>query len=177
MAAEFLSAAVPSQQRERDTARAFHPLSTSWSIGVRGSGGVVALPGGDGIPLGPRLFGGGSHGMRGYGRSQLSPLACDSMTTECSAVGGRSLVESSVELRLLPFRKLYGAALFVDAGAAGAGMNAFDNGISVAGGVGARIRSWYLPIGFDVSYGFVKENVVASELDRLLVFFRIGEAF
>lgn len=157
-------------------ARAFRPLSKSWSVGVRGSGGVVALPGGDGIPLGPRLFGGGSHGMRGYGRSQLSPLACDSMS-ECTAVGGRSLVESSVELRLLPFRKLYGAALFVDAGAAGSGMNAFENGISVAGGVGARIRSWYLPIGFDVSYGFVKQNVVASELDRLLVFFRIGEAF
>ena len=114
--------------------------------------------------------------MRGFARDQLSPQACDAKG-ECQAVGGRSLVESSVELRLLPFRKLYGAALFVDAGAAGASMNAFERGISVAGGLGARIRSWYLPIGFDVSYGFVRENKVASDLDRLLVFFRIGEAF
>ncbi len=157
-------------------ARAFLPLSKAWSIGVRGSAGIVLLPGDDGVPLGPRLFGGGAHGMRGYGRDRLSPSACDAMG-ECSLVGGRSLVESSAELRLLPFRKLYGAAVFVDAGAAGAGTNAFENGISVAAGLGARIRSWYLPVGIDVSYGVVRENEVAGDLDRLLVFFRIGEAF
>jgi outer membrane translocation and assembly module TamA len=96
---------------------------------------------------------------------------------ECALVGGRSLVESSVELRLLPFRKLYGAALFVDAGSAGAGTNAFEDGISVATGLGARIRTWYLPIGIDVSYAVVRETTTALEWDRFLVFFRIGEAF
>jgi translocation and assembly module TamA len=135
------------------------------------------MVGSSGLPLGPRLFGGGSHGMRGFGRDQLSPEVCDPMTGDCAVVGGRSLVESSVELRLLPFRKLYGAALFVDAGAAGAGVNAFENGISIATGVGARIRTWYLPVGFDVSYRVVDENEVGGALDRLLVFFRIGEAF
>jgi outer membrane translocation and assembly module TamA len=138
---------------------------------------MVGLAGAEGIPLGPRLFGGGAHGMRGYGRDRLSPTVCDSMTNECAIVGGRSLAESSVELRLLPFRKLYGAALFVDAGGAGAGTNAFENGISVATGIGARIRSWYLPVGIDFSYRVVEENRVASDFDRLLVFFRIGEAF
>lgn len=157
-------------------ARAFHPLDSKWSIGVRGSAGIVPMVGAEGLPLGPRLFGGGSHGMRGYGRDQLSPTACDAIG-ECVVVGGRSLVESSVELRLLPFRKLYGAALFVDAGAAGAGTNAFENGISIATGVGARIRTWYLPVGFDVSYRVVEDNQVGGDLDRLLVFFRIGEAF
>ncbi len=158
-------------------ARAFRPLNAKWSIGVRGSAGIVPVVGSTGLPLGPRLFGGGSHGMRGYGRDQLSPEACDALTGDCAVVGGRSLVESSVELRLLPFRKLYGAALFVDAGAAGAGVNAFENGISIATGVGARIRTWYLPVGFDVSYRIVEDNEVGSAFDRLLVFFRIGEAF
>lgn len=158
-------------------ARAFRPLNSKWSIGVRGSAGIVPVVGAGGLPLGPRLFGGGSHGMRGYGRDQLSPEVCDAMTGDCAVVGGRSLVESSVELRLLPFRKLYGAALFVDAGAAGAGVNAFDHGISIATGVGARIRSWYLPVGFDVSYRVVEDNQLGGALDRLLVFFRIGEAF
>lgn len=158
-------------------ARAFRPLSAKWSIGVRGSAGIVPVVGSTGLPLGPRLFGGGSHGMRGYGRDQLSPEVCDAMTGDCAAVGGRSLVESSVELRLLPFRKLYGAAVFVDAGAAGAGVNAFEDGISIATGVGARIRTWYLPIGIDVSYRIVEDNQVGSAFDRLLVFFRIGEAF
>ena len=158
-------------------ARAFRPLNRKWSIGVRGSAGIVPMVGSSGLPLGPRLFGGGSHGMRGFGRDQLAPTVTDPMTGETSVVGGRSLVESSVELRLLPFRKLYGAALFVDAGAAGAGVNAFENGISVATGIGARIRTWYLPVGFDVSYRVVEDNEVGGELDRLLVFFRIGEAF
>lgn len=159
-------------------ARAFRPLSSKLSIGARVSGGVVSLPGADGIPLGPRLFGGGSYGMRGFGRDRLSPVACATGAMTCDVfVGGRSLVESSVELRLLPFRKLYGAAVFVDAGAAGAGTNAFENGISVATGLGARIRSWYLPIAIDVAYRVVEENRTAAELDRLLVFFRVGEAF
>lgn len=157
-------------------ARAFKPLNAKWSIGVRGSAGIVPVVGSSGLPLGPRLFGGGSHGMRGYGRDQLSPEVCDAMN-ECAVVGGRSLVESSVELRLLPFRKLYGAAMFVDAGAAGAGVNAFENGISIAAGVGARIRTWYLPIGFDLSYRIVEDNSAGAAFDRLLVFFRIGEAF
>ncbi len=158
-------------------ARAFHPLNAKWSIGVRGSAGIVPVVGATGLPLGPRLFGGGSHGMRGYGRDQLSPEVCDAMTGDCVVVGGRSLVESSVELRLLPFRKLYGAAVFVDAGAAGAGVNAFDNGISIATGIGVRIRTWYLPVGIDLAYRVVEDNEVGSSFDRLLVFFRIGEAF
>jgi outer membrane translocation and assembly module TamA len=155
--------------------RAYVPLNASWSIGLRGSAAGVLMPGDDGVPLGPRLFGGGAHGMRGYGRDRLSPEAC--IADQCALVGGRSLVEASAELRLLPFRKQYGAAVFVDAGAAGAKANPFDDGIAIAPGIGARIRSWYLPIGFDVSYAVVRENTVAREWDRLLVFFRIGEAF
>src|SRR5204862_4965461 len=74
-------------------ARAFHPLNSKWSVGVRGSAGLVMLPGDEGIPLGPRLFGGGAHGMRGFGRDRLSPTACNAMTNECAVLGGRSLVE------------------------------------------------------------------------------------
>jgi outer membrane protein assembly factor BamA len=156
-------------------ARMFFPFSRSWSIGLRGSGSVVTLVGDEGLPLGPRLFGGGSYGMRGYSRDHLSPEACDAMG-ECDPVGGRSLVESSAELRFLPFRKQYGATLFVDAGASGA-TTKLDDGLSVATGLGARIRSWYVPIGVDVSYAFVRKDEVAREWDRFLVFFRIGEAF
>jgi len=67
--------------------------------------------------------------------------------------------------------------VFVDAGAAGAGVNAFEDGISIATGIGARIRTWYLPIGFDLSYRVVEDNQVGAAFGRLLVFFRIGEAF
>ena len=157
-------------------ARGFVPLGASWSVGARTSAGVVLLPGDNGVPLGPRLFGGGSYGMRGYGRNQLSPAACSDAMCDV-LVGGLSLVESSVEVRYLPFRKLYGAAAFVDAGGVGAGTNAFENGVSAAVGLGARIRSWYLPIALDFSYRVVEDNRFGGGIDRLLVFFRIGEAF
>ncbi len=159
-------------------ARGFVPLNRSWSFAARASAGVVTLGGDNGIPLGPRLFGGGAYGMRGFARDHLSPAACADMTTACDVlVGGRSLVESSAELRFLPFRKLYGASVFADAGAAGARTNPFASGVSAAVGLGGRIRTWYLPIALDVSYRVVEQNTVGAAFGRLLVFARIGEAF
>ena len=159
-------------------ARGFVPLGAAWSVGARASGGVVLFPGDNGVPLGPRLFGGGSYGMRGFGRNQLSPAACQDPAMPCDVlVGGLSLVESSLELRYLPFRKLYGATAFVDAGGVGARTNPFASGLSAAVGLGARIRTWYLPIALDFSYRVLEENRVGGGIDRFLVFFRIGEAF
>jgi outer membrane translocation and assembly module TamA len=159
-------------------ARGFIPLSVDWSVGARVTAGVVGLGGDSGIPLGPRLFGGGAYGMRGFARDHLSPAACADMSTTCDVlVGGRSLVESSLELRFLPFRKLYGAAMFADVGAAGPALNPVAPGISAALGVGVRARTWYLPVAIDLGYRLVERNEVGAALDRLLVFFRVGEAF
>jgi translocation and assembly module TamA len=124
------------------------------------------------VPFGPRLFGGGAFGMRGFGRDRLSP------TVDDVEVGGRSLVEASVELRLLPFRKFYGATVFVDAGAAGAGLDPTEDGVSAAIGLGARLRSWYLPIAVDLGYRALDHDDLGPPvLDRLMVLLRIGEAF
>lgn len=158
--------------------RGFVPLSNNWSIGARATAGAVALSTDAGVPLGPRLFGGGAYGMRGFARDRLSPAACADMSTECDVlVGGRSLVETSLEVRFLPFRKMYGAALFADAGAAGAKLNPVASGVSAAFGLGVRARTWYLPIAVDVGYRIVERNEVGAAFDRLLVFFRVGEAF
>ncbi|MEP6863160.1 MAG: BamA/TamA family outer membrane protein [Deltaproteobacteria bacterium] len=152
-------------------ARAFVPVGDAWSLGLRASGGWVGLGGDGGIPLGPRLFGGGAYGMRGFGRDQLSPAV------GAVLVGGRSLVESTAELRWLPFRKQVGAAAFVDAGQAGAGANPFADGISVAAGAGFRLRLWYLPIALDLAYRLIDSNHAGLAWNRVLAFVRVGEAF
>jgi hypothetical protein len=162
--------------------RGFLPLSPSWSLGARASAGEVVAAGSSGVPFGARLFGGGPFGMRGFGRDHLSPTVCsDATATMCDTVyvGGRSLVESSLELRFLPFRQFYGAAVFVDAGAAGVGLNPTADSVSAAVGVGARLRSWYVPVALDLSYRGLDHGELAapSGLDRLLVLLRIGEAF
>jgi outer membrane translocation and assembly module TamA len=162
-------------------ARLIHHLGNvagPWSLALRGSGGVVVAAGDSGVPLGARLFGGGAYGFRGFGRDQLSPSACV-VATACQSVlvGGRSLFESSAELRFLPFRKQYGLATFVDAGAAGAGVNAFADGVSIAYGVGARVRLWYLPIALDLAYRVVDKDDAGLAWGRVLGFVRVGEAF
>lgn len=152
-------------------ARGFVSLSRAWSLGLRASGGWVGLAGDGGIPLGPRLFGGGAYGMRGFGRDRLSPNVGGVL------VGGRSLVESSIELRWLPFRKQVGAATFVDVGEAGAGANPFEAGVAVAAGAGFRLRLWYVPIALDLAYRIVDTTGTSLAWDRVLGFVRVGEAF
>lgn len=166
-------------------ARKLFPVTPALSLGLRASAAWVLLAGEDGLPLGPRLFGGGAFGMRGFGRQELSPRA------DCTAppgrplpcrdipVGGESLFESTAELRWLPPRKPYGAATFVDFGGAGAEANPFEEGVALALGVGLRVRLWYLPISFDVAYRLLNESEIEKpdSFDPFLAFVRIGEAF
>jgi hypothetical protein len=167
-------------------ARGFLPLGPSLSVGARAGAGWAFLGGDEGIPLGPRLFGGGSYGMRGFGRHYLSPLAPRCLATGGGAplvcqgtpVGGLSLFEGTLEGRFLPPQKPYGAVVFADVGGAGINYNPFDQGVSLALGLGLRLRFWYLPAAVDVSYRLLRENEVqVPEDDPFLVFFRLGEAF
>lgn len=152
-------------------ARGFLPIGGPFSIGLRASGGWVGGANERGIPLGPRLFGGGAYGLRGFGRDRLSPRVGEVY------VGARSLVESSMELRWLPYRKQVGAAAFVDLGETGTGDNPFASGIALAAGAGLRIRLWYLPVAIDVAYRILDESHAGAAWDRLLAFVRVGEAF
>ncbi len=165
-------------------ARAFVPLSNSFSVAGRASAGWVFGYDDRGVPLGPRLFGGGAFGMRGYGRDRLSPIATtcapgaqvnDPPVCRNELTGGLSLAEASLELRYLPPLKQAGFTIFVDAGGAGARANPFAEGLAVAAGLGPRLRLWYVPLSVDISYRFVEAGRLTER--GLLVFARIGEAF
>jgi outer membrane protein assembly factor BamA len=167
-------------------ARGFLPLSESLSLGARANANWVLLGDDNGVPLGPRLFGGGAFSHRGFGRHQLSPDAPSCHRNEAGAlqvcqgtpVGGLSLMEASLEGRWLPKLKPYGAVVFGDLGGAGAEANPFDTGVSLAAGLGLRLRFWYLPAAFDFSYRILEDNEVQEPADEPFgVFFRLGEAF
>lgn len=162
-------------------ARGFLPLSENVSIGVRGAYSVVLGVGDDGVPLGGRLFGGGAFGMRGYGRDQLSPEVACAPGADCDSelVGGLSLLESSLELRFLPFRKFVGAVGFIDFGGAGQARDPLADGANLAVGLGPRLRLWYVPIALDAAYRLIGNGELesAGSWDPYLVFLRIGEAF
>lgn len=160
--------------------RGFIPLTASLSIGLRAYGEWSLLAEGDGIPLGERLFGGGNYGFRGFGYQRLSPAVLRCFEDFCREiqVGGRSLVESSAEVRFLPPQKQYGAIVFFDLGGAGGDLNPFPHGPSLAAGLGLRLRLWYLPAAVDVAYRILDDGAVQGLDERPFhVFFRIGEAF
>lgn len=163
-------------------ARVFVPLGENASLALRSTFGFVTLAGDTGVPPGARLFGGGAWGMRGFGRDRLSPAAlCDPAANECDdeLTGALSLMESQLELRFLPFRKTFGFAGFVDAGAAGPDLDPFEDGTSLAAGLGPRLRLWYVPIALDFSYRFMHASELENgkPFDPYFVFVRIGEAF
>ncbi len=154
-------------------ARAYVGITTSFSLALRASGGWVFGWDDSGVPLGPRLFGGGPFGFRGTGRDRLSPVAPGVDRPE--VVGGLSLTELTAELRYLPALKQAGFAVFVDAGGAGRRANPFATGVNVAAGIGPRLRLWYVPLAVDLATQIVKDGEVGEQ--RFLVLARIGEAF
>jgi outer membrane protein assembly factor BamA len=167
-------------------ARGFLPLGTSFALGARASAGWAFGDDGQGIPLGPRQFGGGAWGFRGFGRNELSPIAPRCLADDAGALrvcqgmhaGGLSLFEGSIEARWLPPLKPYGLVLWGDLGGAGAEHNPFETAPSVAAGLGLRLRFWYLPAAFDFGYRILREGEIEEpEDDPFLVFFRLGEAF
>ncbi len=174
--AEYAPGALGSEHqwlRLAGDARLFVPVGTLGSVAGRVSGSWVGAAGAAGLPLQSRIFGGGSYGFRGRGRQQFSPQV------NGLHVGGTSIVETSLELRQLPFQKLGGWIAFLDIGGVSSENNPFADGVSSAIGVGGRARLFYIPIALDLSYRFLDNSEALSPLawDPWSLFLRLGESF
>ena len=80
------------------------------TLALRGSVGVLSGASRDALPADERFYAGGGGSIRGIGFELAGPLDDDD-----KPLGGRSVVEGSIELRTR-WRNNFGAALFVDAG-------------------------------------------------------------
>lgn len=108
------------------------------TFAMRFSVGSIAGQTGENIPSDIRFYGGGSGSVRGYGYKNLGPRL------NGQPIGGSSIIESSLELRLR-FTETIGGAVFLDAG------NSFAEQIPQFGGklyygAGAGVR-YYSPLG------------------------------
>lgn len=138
-----------------------------FTLALRGMiGGIYSKDSTGFVPVEDRFYSGGSNSIRGWGRSQLGPKRDTG-----SPLGGKSIVEMSVELRRRLFWQLDGA-VFMDAG--NVWQNSYYyrmNDLAYSAGVGLRYKTPIGPIRFDVSMP------IANEKKKLQFFLSVGQAF
>lgn len=104
------------------------------------------------VPPNRRFFAGGGGSVRGFAYRSLSP------TINGRPIGGRSLLEGSLEARIRVTDTI-GVVPFIDAGAAFAeSYPDFNEDIRVAAGLGLRYYTGIGPIRLDVALPLKKEN-------------------
>jgi outer membrane translocation and assembly module TamA len=137
--------------------------------------GTIAGADSSKIPFFKRYFLGGSTSLRGWGRYEVSPLSGSGLP-----IGGRSMLESSTELRFRLTQKLNGVA-FIDAGNVWVGDWQIGGDLRYTVGPGLRYDT---PIGpvrgdFGVQLNPIPGLLINGkpELRKWRVHFSIGQAF
>jgi translocation and assembly module TamA len=122
----------------------------------------------DNVPADERFYAGGGGSVRGFGFQLAGELDQDG-----NPVGGRSLLELSLELRTR-FTETIGAAAFVDSGAAfEASFPDFSETMRVGVGTGLRYLSPIGPLRFDVAVPVNRRG----EDDSFQIYVSLGQAF
>jgi translocation and assembly module TamA len=137
-------------------------------LAVRGRLGSITGAPRDSIPANRRFYAGGGGSVRGIPFQAASPLDDND-----DPVGGRSLLEGSVELRY-NITETIGVVGFVDAGRAfEASFPDFDEPLVVGAGLGARYFTPIGPLRFDVAVPVDRRDVD----DAFQVYVSLGQAF
>jgi outer membrane protein assembly complex protein YaeT len=148
---------------------AYYPVAEKTVIASRLKLGFAEpFDGSKEIPLFERFYSGGSASVRGYRRHRLGPLV-----GKDDPVGGRSLIEGSLELRQ-KFSETIGGVVFLDFGQVS--LRSFDvpvDDLRFAAGFGIRYATPVGPLGLDIGFPFRPPKGERS----WQVHFNIGQAF
>ena len=167
-------------------------ISTYWALdedgryilaGKLGVGSIVGPTTTEDVPANRRFFAGGGGSIRGFGYQSASPY-CDfyripkpPKALDCHTdqpIGGRSLLETSVEARI-KITDTIGVVPFVDAGAAfDSAYPNFSESIRVGAGLGLRYYTAIGPIRLDVATPVVGRT---SNDPRVAFYVSIGQSF
>lgn len=166
-------------------------VSTYWKFddagryvlaGKIGVGSIIGPSAIEDVPANRRFFAGGGGSIRGFAYQNASPKCDSSLPTpkkalDCKndqAVGGRSLLETSVEMRI-KVTDTIGIVPFVDAGAAfDKTYPGFGETIRVGAGIGLRYYTAIGPIRFDVATPVMGKD----KNDPLVAFYvSVGQSF
>jgi outer membrane protein insertion porin family len=150
-----------------------------WVLAGKLLPGVIFGYGGenDRVPLFQRLFAGGANSVRGYERRQLGPKddpKSFGQDRDPEPIGGRALLEASVEMRF-PLRGSLSGAVFVDAGNVWSDPDQMSlSDLKYAPGAGVRYRTPVGPIRLDVAR---RTSTDEGFLPKWVFHISIGSAF
>jgi translocation and assembly module TamA len=123
----------------------------------------------DAVPATERFFAGGGGSIRGYGYQLAGPLDAQN-----DPLGGRSFIETSVELRM-QLTEEYGLVTFIDGGNAyDSALPDFAGGMRFGAGLGFRYYTSFGPLRADIAIPLDKLPGVD---DPYQLYFSIGQAF
>jgi translocation and assembly module TamA len=166
---EFLGSSVPITVA-RGTASGYFSLDEESRYVLAGRLGLGSIVGADleDIPANRRFFAGGGGSVRGFGYRTLSPKFMD------EPIGGRSLLEASLEARI-KITDTIGIVPFIDAGTAfESSYPDFDDSIRVSAGLGLRYYTAIGPIRLDVAKPIRREP---GDDRSFAIYVGIGQAF
>lgn len=130
--------------------RGYFPFSEDIILAGRLRGGLLTGANAKEVPADQRFFAGGGGSVRGYEYQSITPPLLNIETGEEEPFGGRSLLETSVELRWRRSERL-GFVGFVDAGMAGRDLTPDVSETQYAAGIGVRYFPGFGPIRADIA--------------------------
>lgn len=166
---DFLGSSVP-MTVAKGTVSAYWSLDEESRYVLAGRLGLGSIVGADleDIPANRRFYAGGGGSVRGFGYRTLSPTFLN------EPIGGRSLLEASVEARI-KITDTIGIVPFVDAGTAfESSYPDFDDTIRVSVGLGLRYYTSIGPIRLDIAVPVRRED---GDDHGVAVYVGIGQAF
>ena len=136
-------------------------------LAARGMAGSIMGESGRNLPPDERYYAGGGGSVRGYAYQSIGP------EEDGIVVGGRSVVECSVELRVRMTKQL-GLVTFLDGGQIFPGSQLqWEDDFFWGAGLGVRYFTDFAPIRLDVAFPLNKRD----RDDTFQVYISIGQAF
>lgn len=142
--------------------------SRDFILALRMKLGMIAGAGRDDVPPDERFYAGGGGSVRGYPYRTISPLDDD------DPIGGRSLLESSIELRK-KVTETFGLVVFVDGGTVSESPYPdFDSEYRLGAGIGGRYYSPIGPLRLDVAIPLNRRSEIDNSFE---IYLSLGQAF
>ncbi len=148
-------------------AQSYNKISDKLVLAGRVNIGSITGSGAQNLPASQRFYAGGGGSIRGFGYQEVGPYE------KGNPVGGRSLFESSFEMRFKA-NKTIGGVAFIDIGQVYDEIIPSFKNLSIGAGIGARYYTDFGPLRFDIGVPLQGDDNSDANFQ---IYISIGQSF